>query len=274
MIQNVKRKMWVNGRASVTIAAGSSSGSTSFWVEVQDDAADEPVEPFAISGSATGGVAVGEAVITIEDNDTAPTISIVDDVDEEGSSAEFAVNLCAASAKEVTVHYATRGGTAQSGTDFVATTGTLVIPSGKSDTTIAVATIDDDIDETAETFTVRFSGALNATLTDFEAVGTIEDNDSGPKVAIAPASVEEGDRAVFRETLSPASTFLVSVFYATVNGSAVAGADFTATSGTLRIPPGKTDTTIAVPTTEDNIFEAVEDFVIRRADPAECGAAR
>ena len=47
----------------------------------------------------------------------------------------------------------------------------------------------------------------------------------------------------------------VSVDYATSNGSAIAGSDYTATSGTLNFAPGELTKTISIPILDDGVFE-------------------
>ena len=74
-----------------------------------------------------------------------------------------------------------------------------------------------------------------------------------PAMSVADARVEEAEGAVltFAVTLSRAPTTSVTVDYATSDGTAQAGADYTATSGTLTIPAGSTSATIEVPVLDD-----------------------
>ena len=102
---------------------------------------------------------------------------------------------------------------------------------------------DDAADEDAETFTVTLSTPSNATILDGTGTGTITDNDgvqpSLPTLSIGDAPVGEGaGNAVFTVTLSEASTDEVTVAYATADGTAEAGTDYTSTSGTLTFSAG------------------------------------
>ena len=67
-------------------------------------------------------------------------------------------------------------------------------------------------------------------------------------ISVADARVEEGDGAVlaFAVTLSRAATSTLTVDYATSDGSAQAGADYTAASGTLTFEAGDSSGTIEV----------------------------
>ena len=83
----------------------------------------------------------------------------------EGEPLVFAVTVAPVSELPLEVHYATSDGTAAAGADYEATSGTLVIPPGKTDTTITVTTIDDDLDEVdQETVTLTLSAPKDAVL--------------------------------------------------------------------------------------------------------------
>ena len=69
-------------------------------------------------------------------------------------------------------------------------------------------------------------------------------------------------KAVFTVTLSDAVMVPVTVSYCTAGGSATAGADFTATSGKLTIPPGQTGGTISVAIRADSLVEGAETFSV------------
>ena len=74
---------------------------------------------------------------------------------------------------------------------------------------------------------------------------------------------EEDDATIdFVVKLDPASTETVTVDYATSNGSASAGDDYTAKSGTLTFSPGETSKTVAVPILDDTIEENDETLTL------------
>jgi chitinase len=87
-----------------------------------------------------------------------------------------------------------------------------------------------------------------------------------PSLSIGDLTVTEGNSgtraATFTATLSAASTRSVTVAYATADGTASAGSDYRATSGTLTIPPGRTTGTITVPVTGDRLRESNETFSV------------
>ena len=102
--------------------------------------------------------------------------------------------------------------------------------------------------------------------------GLIADAQVGdPAVSIADAAVAEGDSgtsgAVFAVTLSKASEETVTVAYATADGTAVAGEDYLAASGTLTFAPGTTSQQVVVTVTGDSAVEADETFTVGLSNP-------
>ena len=178
-------------------------------VAIVNDALDEADETFEVllSGARHATLAGNGATLaatgTIEDDDPVPELTIADQsAPESAGQVQFTVALSAASGREVTVAYATAGGTATEDADYARTTGTLTFaPGGELTQTITVPITDDTMDEAdTETFTVALSGAVNATVGE-AATGTIVDDDL-PAVSIvaAAAAVAEGHAARFTVT--------------------------------------------------------------------------
>ena len=88
--------------------------------------------------------------------------------------------------------------------------------------------------------------------------------------AVADARAEEGrdETLDFTVTLAPASPAAVTVDYATADGSATAGEDYTAASGTMTFAPGETSKTVAVSVLDDAIDEGEETFTLTLSDPS------
>jgi aryl-phospho-beta-D-glucosidase BglC (GH1 family) len=87
-----------------------------------------------------------------------------------------------------------------------------------------------------------------------------------PTISIADASASEGNSGTsplaFTVTLSQAATGLVTVHYATADGTATAGSDYTAQSGTLSFAAGETSKTIVVPVIGDTVVEPDETLTV------------
>jgi hypothetical protein len=86
-------------------------------------------------------------------------------------------------------------------------------------------------------------------------------------LAVADASVLEGNRGTSNVavavTLSRGSSQAITVSYRTVDGTAKAKEDYTATSGTLTFQPGETSRTISVSIKGDRKREANETFSVQ-----------
>ena len=84
-------------------------------------------------------------------------------------------------------------------------------------------------------------------------------------VTVADARAEEGtDETIdFAVTLSRAASGTVAVAYATADGTATAGEDYTARKGQLTFDPGETEKTVRVPVLDDVVDEGEETFTLR-----------
>lgn len=89
----------------------------------------------------------------------------------------FVVMLSRASAKPVTVSFATKNGTAKARKDFKAKKGTLTFKPGQTRLLVKVRIVDDKRKEKAEKFRLTLSRPIDATLARGTATGTIRDDD-------------------------------------------------------------------------------------------------
>ena len=96
----------------------------------------------------------------------------------------------------------------------------------------------------------------------------IIDNDKDkPELTIRDTTVVEGGTAQFDVTLSQMSNGPVTVRYATSDGTAHAGDDYTTMSDTLEFEAGERTKTISVPIIDDNLDEADEEFSVTLSSP-------
>ncbi|NER20064.1 MAG: DUF4347 domain-containing protein [Symploca sp. SIO1C2] len=249
---------------SVTIAAGQTTGTIT--VDIADDAIDEVDETFNvdITSATNATITDNQGVGTITDNDLPPNISINDVmVSEDAGTAIFTVSLDQASSQDVTVDFATTGGSAVDPDDFTGTTGTVTIAAGQTSATISIPIISDNLDEVDETFTVDLTNAVNGNILDPQGVGTITDNNLPPNLSIDNVTVDEAaGTATFTVSLDQTSGQDITVDFATVAGTADATSDFTGDSGTLTILAGATTGTITVDIIDDALDEQNETFTI------------
>ncbi len=240
-------------------------------VDVFGDATDELDEEFLLRLFDADGATIVKAdgLGTVRDDD--PKISI-DDVtvleDDAGTiEAAFTVSLSAVPAQTLTVDYATTDGTATAGEDYTATAGQLTfLPGGELAQTVSVTVSGDLDDETNETFTVELSNASDAAIADASGLGTIV-GDDGPLLSIADAQFVEGDAgtsyAQFTVTLSGQVPQRVQVDYATADGTATAGEDYNAVTGSLVFDPDDPlQQTLLVPIVGDLDHEGDETVLV------------
>ncbi|BAZ33978.1 5'-nucleotidase/2',3'-cyclic phosphodiesterase (plasmid) [Cylindrospermum sp. NIES-4074] len=187
------------------------------------------------------------------------------------SNAQFTVTLSAVNSQQVSVNYTTVNGTAFSGYDYNATSGTLSFAPGETTKTVNVEVIGDLYNEVNETFQLQLSNPTNAIIKTVQGTATIINDDALPSFTISSLSLAEGDdgtrNANFNVQLSSASGQPVTVSYGTADGSALAGQDYTATNGILTFFPGTTLLTINVPILGDTTVEANETFTVNLSNP-------
>jgi hypothetical protein len=118
---------------------------------------------------------------------------------------------------------------------------------------------------------VTLSNPTGSTISTATATGTITNDDPLPSASIADVSVVEGSSgttpADFTVTLSNPSDSTVTVDWATSDGTATAGSDYTAGSGTVTFNPGETSKPVSVDVLGDTTFELDETFTVTLSNP-------
>src|SRR5262249_41176757 len=155
------------------------------------------------------------------------------------------------------VDFATSDGSATAGSDYTATHGTLNFAPNELSKIISIPIIDDNLFENGnETFTLTLSNPTGAAIlmTPSAMTITIIDSDFKPSVSVNTSNpVREGDSGnnnlALTVRLSNPTVQVVTVDYATANGTATAGSDYVATSGTVTFPAGSTTATVNIPIT-------------------------
>ena len=197
-------------------------------------------------------------------------------VNEGGSTATISVNRTSGSAGAVTVNSATSNGTATAGQDYTATAGTLSWANGDSSAkTITIPITDDSAVEGSETVNITLSNPTGGVVigSPNPAVLTIDDNDAvAATISINDVSQAEGNsgnQMTFQVTLSAPSNQIVTVNYATSDGTATAPADYTAIpTQALSFNPGQTQQPIVVNINGDLDVESNESFFVNLSSPA------
>ncbi|MCR9403151.1 calcium-binding protein, partial [Vibrio alginolyticus] len=161
-------------------------------------------------------------------------------------------------------------------------TFTISIPPGESDFTVSIDSIDDSIFEGPETFTL--SGTTEEQSTPVTGTATILDDGSGPgsnpdddrpAVTMSDAgTVNEGDTANFKVTLSNASEAETQVELGLNLGDTEAGdlgtLEYNTGSGwvtvpndgVVTVPAGQTEFDVRIASIDDAVYEGPEDFSV------------
>ncbi len=255
--------------------SGVAGESRTFEVMSLEDAVVEYNEEFTVSMDLTegpGGLQTGAAGTgTIEDG-TETVVRVSEARAEEGEELVFTVTLENAVVGGLTVTPSYADGTALEGTDYTenVTALTFAGTAGESQE-IAVSSVEDGLVEGDETFTLRVSVTeAPAGVSGSEATGTVEDDDrkgEGVEVRVTDVSVEEGSPLVFTVSLAQAvPDNIVILRYATHDGTAHAGQDYTAVSGTFTFAAGETEKTVEVATLDDEFDEGSETMELRLSD--------
>jgi len=234
-------------------------------IVVSGDTAYESDETFFVnlSGPENATIATGQATGIILNDDPAPIkISIANLSLAEGNagttSFEFTVSLSEPSTSTVTVDFATAGGSALAGSDYVSQNDTLTFDPGVTSQTITVLVNGDTAFEPNETFLVNLTNAtVGIVIADDQAVGTIVNDDSAPLASVLIDDVTQSlargaSNFVFTVALAEASTQTVTVNYATANGTLSSPGGYNASSGTLTFTPGQTSQTITIKVKKGN----------------------
>ena len=203
-------------------------------------------------------------------------VSIDDVAATEGGSAAFNVSLTVPpyTGNSVTVLYATADGTASGGADYGAASGTLTFNAGESVKSVDVAVIDDTKVELAEDFFLNLSSpSAYVQISDNQGRCEIAVDDM-TSVAINDVTVDESaGTAVFTVTLDREADFVISMDYATEDGDATAGSDYTFTGGNLLIAAGDTSAPIPVTILNPIDREPTETFFVNLSNLGPGGSA-
>ncbi|MDF5739522.1 Calx-beta domain-containing protein, partial [Nostoc sp. S13] len=181
------------------------------------------------------------------------------------------------------------GGTATLNTDysqsgaasFTGTTGTITFATGASTVTLTINPTADTTFESNETVILTLATGTGYTIGTTTAVtGTITNDDSSSSININLSNnqtIVEGNtspqNATYTVSLSNASAQTITVQYATANGTATAGVDYTSTTGTLTFNPGDTSKVINIPILNDSLNEANETFTLTLKSPTNASLA-
>jgi hypothetical protein len=281
---------------TLTIEAGQTKGFIE--VEILGDALKEGDEVFnlVLSGPIGAGFAKGETLTgvgTIVDDETVITLKpakLTEGAEGNTGLMKFEVNLSSKAGQNVEIAYTTADSetaknAALAGLDYTETSGTLTIEAGQTKGFIEVEILGDALKEGDEVFNLVLSGPIGAGFAKGETltgVGTIVDDET--VITLKPAKLTEGAEGntglmKFEVNLSSKAGQNVEIAYTTADSetaknAALAGLDYTETSGTLTIEAGQTKGFIEVEILGDALKEGDEVFNLVLSGPIGAGFAK
>ena len=260
----------VNG--TLTITAGNQNNVISI-ANIVNDLLVETNETVIVSIASPSNASLGTNTThtyTIFDDDQATvTIADVSGNEDDGAIVVTAI-LDNPVAGGFSVDVSTSDGTATAGVDYFAVSNQTLFFAGTAneDKRFTVTPKMDSNPESNETVNISMSNlggtGLAASKFDITDVGilTIKDDDASQISVSDQTLAEASTNMTFTVSLDKSGIAPITVDYATSDGTAKAGSDYTSVSGTITFASGETSKSVIVPICGDNILEADESFTV------------
>ena len=272
-----------------SVTFGASETVKSFTLTATDDAADDDLESVAIGfGSLPSGVSAGSpsvAVVNLTDNDggtdmlqvnfTTSAATAPGGVKEGGSYfVSFRLNREPGRILTIPLTYAYLGGATAA--DFTDLPSAVTFGKNKRSAGVTISAVDDFDVDPEESIRVSFgtmpTGVSVGSYGGPSIIIRVIDSDGLPGLSVADASAGEWPNKrvclVFEVTLDRKVDDVVSVDYATADGTAVAGQDYVrVVSGTLEFRKGQNRKRLCVEVIYDEIDESTEKMTLRLYNP-------
>ena len=190
----------------------------------------------------------------------------------EGDRATFTVRLSEPSSQPERVVISTVAETATLGKDYIFQNDQqLLFAPGVTSRQFTINTLSDSIREGIETLRIIATPGNRPAAQQIVTRASIYDL-VPTSVSVSDIRVTEGSdgttNADFTVRLTAGALLPVTLRYATQDGTATAGTDYTATSGTLTFAPGEYAKTVSVPILGDRIAETDETFKLLLSNPS------
>jgi N-acetylneuraminic acid mutarotase len=240
--------------------------SKTFAVPILADARTEGAEQINLELSSPAGATLGSlrtAVLIIPANDTPRLQFSATNYTAARESGSHTITVTRTGVgRAVSIAFATSNGTATAGLDYGATSGRLTFGPNDTIKTFAVPILPDTRAEGAETINLTLSrpggGAVLGTPS--AAVLRIPASDQQTlQFSSATYNVSESSRSKTITVLRTGGLGgTLTVRYATSNGTAIAGHDYTAVAGMLTFQPNESSKTFVIPIADDPTREGPE----------------
>jgi hypothetical protein len=221
-------------------------------------------------------------IVKIVDDEPRVQFSAASYAVNEGTAATITVTRTGSLARQVTVDYATGGGTGIPDIDYVPAAATVIIPANVGSRSFTVTTKDDGVAAGDRRVMVTLSDAVGASIGNPSTTTlTIVDRQSPGRLQFATASASVVEGGTIRVTVTRTGANLVggvTVDWSVTGGTATDGDDFSATTRTLTFGPDVASQSFEITAIDDGLVEGGE-FVIsvsvrRPAGPRSARRAR
>ena len=195
--------------------------------------------------------------IQLQPSDFTVTVDNATPIDKTSTSITFTISRSNNLTTPATISFSTQNGSAVEGQDFGGASGTLDFAPGETSKSVTVTILANSRVEGAENFSFSISAGTGAVVTSGSVGITIPADPPLPVIALATTSVTVSDTSASTASITVTRTGDLTqsstVAYTTVGGTATAGKDFTAVSGTFTFAAGESSKTISIPILADTI---------------------
>lgn len=256
----------------VTIPAGKSSAVVSLAALADTDGTEGNETVVVTVASGMMDYDAGnpyQATVTIEDVPAVVGVTATDTGEGSATGGFTLVRTGGDMASTLKVEY-TITGTATSGTDYEALTGSVTFAAGEDRVELPVEAFGDNLADDGETviLSIDTDSAYDIDSGADEATVTIADQALTVSVVRVGDGEEGGASGKFRFVRSGDLSEELTVGYA-VTGTATSGTDFTSMSGTVTFEEDEDEVEVAVTITNDGSAEATETVTVTIDEPEE-----
>jgi uncharacterized repeat protein (TIGR01451 family)/uncharacterized delta-60 repeat protein len=245
-----------------------------FTIPILEDSQVEGDEAFGVNLSNPSSglqLLISSTIVSILDNDTGFSLSTNSYVIDEGATnVMITVFRTNANTGPASVSLTTSDSTALAGADYTPFGNSLNFTNGEAMKIVLIPINNDTVVEGAESFDLTLTGPSPGAqiVGTSSATVTIIDNDAGLQFSSANYTVPEtGVAATITVVRTGITTNTVAVNYATSDGTAANGADYTASSGLLVFTNGEISKTFNLQIIDDTIEEGAETILLSLSSP-------
>jgi len=248
----------------------------SFQVPILNDALPEPAKSFQVTlGPPSGGGVLGKPsviTVTIQDTDRMFQFDAANyRVREEAEFVQIGI-VQGENDASATVDLTTSDTKAVAGLNYVGLTNTIPFGPGERLKLVRIPILNDALKAAARTFGIALSNATAGAVLGSQSTATVQIYDNDPGVGFTTNSFfalrSDSEARVFVTRGSDELMSSFTVDFQTVDGSAHAGLDYQAVSGTLEFKADDTLQVLTIPLLQDSAATGRKSFKVTLSNPS------